>query len=435
MPKLSEKSQAVLNQFADISVLKNTDPNELFATADFTHKDITYRVRGKMNLATFEGKFIAQNNYMRNIFKTMRLTAEAFARKASPNLDQTLTFQGVTLTMKNMGQTVYTINYLDAVVKQFSKIEAELQPLVQAMIGTVLGEFVYELARPQARDIIDTLVYKPGFQRSADRLSSIADRFNRTKPTKDKAQGRLRNRWGLITEVSGQSTVLSREKGTDPIETPTGSIPTVGGLFGKASHMFGKHYAPTGRLRDAFIEGINVHSGSAITVGVDESMFPGKPYWSYVEFGHGYKVNGKWLPVIEEEKPFLRQMNAWMQTQGRAELNRRVQEAFSDFESVLYAGLDELLTPSSFGGTALQGDAISQYGGNKMGTLNRAELEQKLQQKMQDIDEDVTLGTVLSTDVKSLGFGEKATLPSTGTDQRILQGHNPENYLSVKDTD
>ena len=339
------------------------------------------------------------------IFQQLSNQAAQMATAAVPPIQETVQIGHVTVAFQNLREVVYAINYIESVVKLLPSMTTKLQAAVQRYAVNLVAQFVEEVVRPKAMVIIDELVYSQSMQRLTNRILrqktryanfqerrnemfDIDDpRFNRIRTTQDES-GRtkfytigffMRQQpgagavtWGERWAEQAQARISTRRMMAEYRTTGArhqemfnfANVSLSNASFDDIGSAL-QYSGPTGRLRQALYQGV-IARGTAIQIGIDESVFEGKVYWQFVEHGHRYVLPTKnggrvELPYREPPKPFLTQLNNWMMTEGRQELSQFIQQGLQSITGKIGSTFNSILSARGVKVAPMVGEQVTAY--------------------------------------------------------------------------
>jgi hypothetical protein len=350
---------------------------------------------------------------VRAIFANMKAGAKASALAVSSGaFDDSIQLSGVTLSVSGFNQTLYAINYMEALFRNFKSYEPQFQLALQTALGEAIEDFVQRVVRPKAEEIIMQLVYTPAFHKLNVSMASRAAKRKRGSKYKDSD---LRGGYKINPKTgeyyaSSRASIEAHETGKTSESDRYSARRGRGVGFGAATwgesrqqqrlHRLGvkiggilghqetdlssfasvstlrppfNYSGPTGRLLRSFMSGVRA-VGTSIQIGIDPTLIGDVPYWLFVERGHGYKIpvgrtskgrfSGRrmvWLPYREPPKPFLTAMNAWMLSEGRAALEVFLSVEVNTMIEEVGVLLQEAMAEGAIKVRALQGDMTGKY--------------------------------------------------------------------------
>ena len=347
-----------------------------------------------------------------SMFKTMEMTAKQQAKTmAGGTFDKSVTMHGVTLEVAGFDHVIYTLNYFEQLLRNFKSYEPQLQAAMQMVLGETIQDFVMQIVRPKAEEIIIELVYAPAMQRVKSSMQSriaVRKRGKKYKDSdatfkKDQSYAQVSEKLSIGRSRYAQREQAIRERGVG-YDAPTYGArreAQLGARLGKkAGAVFGheeftgfggasalrppfNYQGPSGRLLRSLMSGIRA-VGASIQIGIDSTILGDKPYWLFVERGHGYLIptgrvsvkttptksqsrwpsGGRkmsWLPYREPEKPFLRTLNSWMLSEGRQLLEKWISQRVEGMLKEVSVLLEHALRGTELQLGTLQGKAIKEY--------------------------------------------------------------------------
>jgi len=316
------------------------------------------------------------------IFKQIGSKAHAIATAAVANISEgVLTTGNVQLEISGLRHAIYKVKKLEAMALLLPGYSGVLQTQLRDFIFGGIQRFVDMIVQPKAEEIIDALVYQPSLSNTAARMRRMVaarqrgsqhegsesfnplayeNRFITRKRRQKNSRGkyetvRIRESlYDIMSELPGfEATTWGERRNLQiesrlrqrmgRIEARSQSPLTLRSLSLTASRegAFLSYAGATGLLRVALRGGIFAE-GTAIHIGINETAFPNKVYWQFVELGHRYVIpikapgggyTRRELPFKEPAKPFLQTLNQWMMTEGKQRLDLLIKDNFNRFMS------------------------------------------------------------------------------------------------------